>query len=193
MLPMVPMFPVRSGYATIQAMRVSELKLAGLDFETSEYGPDSGSGGEPVQIGIAVMDAGTLMPHLSFCHDLESGNPSAYTALWPDIHARLAGRWIVAHGMGTEKKMLRAFPTHGFDPWIDTLKLTRRLYPKQSSHRLGDLVRLFRLEEELARLHPGRAWHDALYDATATLLLLRHCIHSAGLDNASADMLLDPP
>ena len=52
--------------------------------------------------------------------------------LWPPIRDRLAGAAVVAHGAGTEKRFLRAFPYHGFSPWIDTLRLARKVLPNLS-------------------------------------------------------------
>lgn len=67
---------------------------------------------------------------------------------------------------------------HQWGPWIDTLQIYRTLYPGQSAYGLGDLLQLFHLHEDMARLAathcpPKRArTHCALYDALASALLL---------------------
>lgn len=119
------------------------------------------------------------------------GAPSLH-GLWPEVKQRLGGRWVVAHGAGTEKRYLRAFPLHPFGPWIDTLRLARALHPELPSYALGDLAARFEIEEEIRQVCPGFRWHDALCDAVATLLLLRHLIHQANLSHEPPDLLLRP-
>jgi len=108
------------------------------------------------------------------------GAPELFT-LWPDLKARLQHRVLVAHNASVERRYLRAFPGHGFGPWVDTLHVARRFYPQLQSHRLGDLVSAFGLQERIDRLCPGFAWHDALYDAVASLAILQHVIEATGL------------
>lgn len=112
-------------------------------------------------------------------------------ALWPTFKTQLQGRVLIAHNASVERRYLRAFPGHGFGPWIDTLPLARRFYPQLSSHRLGDLVATFQLEAALEQLCPDLHWHDALYDAAAALLFLQHLIRTAGLENQPLRLLLN--
>lgn len=69
--------------------------------------------------------------------------------------------------------------TTSWGPWMDTLSLYRRIYPQLESHKLGDLIAIFDLQESLdaqAQLYcpKGRhRFHSALYDALASALLLR--------------------
>lgn len=65
-------------------------------------------------------------------------------------------------------------------PWIDTLKVYRRLYPQLQDHSLQALLQTFRLQsrlDEWAGMYcpqSRRCPHAALYDALASALLLCH-------------------
>jgi DNA polymerase-3 subunit epsilon len=108
------------------------------------------------------------------------------------VKTRLGGRLIVAHGVGTEKRFLRAFPLHGFGPWVDTLQLARRFWPGVRDYSLETLIAAGGLQEELDAACPDRRFHDALYDAVASLLVLRHLIHHAGLSGVAMEKWLFP-
>lgn len=163
----------------------------------------------PIQVGIAVMSGGVIS-HL-FKSYLKSDRPVAWTArrvhgigdeelagaptllsLWPELRARLGNRWVVSHGAGTEKRFLRAFPAHGFGPWVDTLKLCRAAVPTADSHSLSALATQLGCEEECLRSVDDFRWHDALCDAVASLVILRRVIDVCDLDDAPADVLLNP-
>ncbi len=103
--------------------------------------------------------------------DIE-GAPSLLS-LWPEIESRLRGRPVVAHGAGTEKRFLRAFPLHGFSPWIDTLPLARAAFPGLPDHGLETVCAEAGVVDELRVLLPRLDWHDALFDALGCLLLAR--------------------
>ena len=115
--------------------------------------------------------------------DLRDAPP--LTSLWPDLQQRLRGRYLVAHGRGTEKKFLRTFPLHGFGPWIDTLSLSRTMMPGLSSYKLSDLIFHFGLLENLVALVPNFRWHEALSDAVASLVLLSHLVQKNNLTDHS--------
>jgi DNA polymerase III subunit epsilon len=190
-------------------MLISEIPFAAIDFESAGLRP--GGTEVPVQIGIAPMRGGEIeVPEFfdSFLatdqeitwraqkvHGIRredlSGAP-ALVEVWPRIKSLLAGRWIVAHGAATEKRFLRAFPFHGFGPWVDTLKLARAVWPNRGSFALGDLIAGLDLEEEMREVHPGFRWHDALSDAVASLVLLRRIVNESGLAGEEAPLLLRP-
>ena len=111
--------------------------------------------------------------------------------LWPEVKARLGGRLVVAHGAGTEKRFLRAYPMHGFGPWVDTLKLARRFWPGVRDYTLETLILAGGQQDALNAACPGRRFHDALYDAVASLLVLRHIILHAGLAELPVDRWLN--
>jgi DNA polymerase-3 subunit epsilon len=99
---------------------------------------------------------------------------------------------VVAHGKGTEKRFLRTFPGHGFGPWIDTLLLSRAAWPELKDHSLGALSSERGLTEQIEALVPGKRWHDALYDAVASLVLLEDLISSFALEEQPLDLLVKP-
>ena len=99
--------------------------------------------------------------------------------LWPEINSRLRDRCILAHGSGTEKRFLRAFPMHGFRTWVDTLSVAHAAYPEIGDHSLGSLCDALNLSAEVDDLCPSRRWHDALYDAIASLVLLRKILRES--------------
>ncbi len=186
-------------------MLLSAVPFAAIDFESA--GIRRGGTDVAVQIGVARMTGGALgetfvsylatdqpitwsaqKVHGIRREDLE-GAPTL-TALWPQLKGLLEGCWIVAHGAATEKRFLRAFPFHGFGPWIDTLKLSRAVWPDLPSHALGDLIATLGLEGELRAAHPGFRWHDALSDALASLILLRHVVTATGVENEPPEILL---
>lgn len=179
-------------------MTYGEASYAAIDFESAGSAP--GKTDAPIQIGIARMDGSRLCPSENLHTYLRTDRQVTWTArkvhgigndhlegaptlaqLWPEIRRRMENRAIVAHSSATERRFLRLFPTHRFGPWIDTLHLSREIYPGLPSHRLGDLVAVLGLEPDLTRLCPGLQWHDALYDATASLVLLRHLVQAGGL------------
>ena len=112
--------------------------------------------------------------------------------LWPEIHRLLQNRWLVAHGSATERRFLRAFPFHGFGPWVDTLKLSRAVWPEKNSFALGDLIADLGLEDDLRRAFPPFRWHDALSDAMASLILLRRAVADANIAAEKVELLLRP-
>jgi len=188
-------------------MIVAETSFAAIDFESA--GIRRGDTEVPVQIGIALMHR--LEVSESFTSFLFTDQPITWAAqrvhgirsrdlagaprlleLWPEVHRLLENRWLVAHGCATERRFLRAFPLHGFGPWVDTLKLSRAVWPEKKSFALGDLILDLGLEDNLRNALPGFRWHDALSDATASLVLLRRVIAETSLGGEKAEILLRP-
>lgn len=168
------------------------MNFAAIDFESTGYLEDRGD--EPIQVGIALMQVADICPDNFFRSYIRPAKPRAISNaaravhrikeealegapllvnLWPTIRDALKGRVVVAHGAGTEKRFLRAFPMHGFAPWVDTLQLARKYLPNLNDYSLGALLQNLHLEEEVAILCPELSWHDALFDAVASLILLR--------------------
>lgn len=192
----------------LASLMISQHTFAAIDFESA--GAERGKTDVPVQIGMAIwsQENGHADHFVSF---LKTDRPVTWAAqkvhgittddlagapplitLWPQIKATLAKRMIVAHGHGTEKRYLRAFPGHGFGPWIDTLQLSRAAWPELSSHALGDLCNHLGITEAVSTLIPNKTWHDALYDATASLILLKYLISEFNLAEQPVELLLNP-
>ncbi|MEX1119978.1 MAG: 3'-5' exonuclease [Terrimicrobiaceae bacterium] len=186
---------------------IQQTEFAAIDFESAGVRP--GGTDVPVQVGVGVMIGCSLRLDLGFQSLIASPEPVTWRArkvhgiadadlegspsmneLWPKFKAVLGGRWVVAHGASTEKRFLRAFPFHGFGPWVDTLKLSRAIDPDVSSHALGDLIGHHGLLVELSEAVPNLRWHDAWCDAVASLVLLRHFIRTLDLGGESPRILL---
>lgn len=188
-------------------MTVNEASFAAIDFESAGTAP--GLTDEPVQVGIACMAGDRIEPESLFVSYIRASRPVTWAArkvhgigsealagappmhaLWPPIRRALGGRIVVAHGAATEKRYLRAFPFHGFGPWIDTLALARALRPGLADYALGPLVGSVGGDGgELAALCPGRTWHDALFDAAAALVLLRQLVREHHLGELDIEEL----
>lgn len=187
---------------------IRECRFTAIDFESA--GAVRGATDAPVQVGLACWshDAGH---HGSFVSYLATDQPVQWSArkvhgigpgeladaprllsLWPELNQRLAGAVVVAHGKGTEKRFLRAFPGHGFKPWVDTLLLARAAWPTLPDHSLGALCEALGLTPSVAALVPGKFWHDALFDAAASLVLLVRLVESLDLGDHPVARLLQP-
>lgn len=188
-------------------MLVREVEFAAIDFESA--GATRGRTDVPIQIGLATLRGGEITD--CFRSYLAPGRPVAWSArkvhgigdadlagapallaLWPELKSRFASRWIVAHAAGTEKRFLRAFPGHGFGPWVDTLALFRAVLPEADSHSLSALAASAGCEAECHALVPDFRWHDALCDAVASLVLLRWILTRCELADQPAEALLTP-
>jgi DNA polymerase III subunit epsilon len=189
--------------------RILDTRFAAIDFEGAGARP--GASDEPVQVGVALMTGGRLSVDGGLRSYVACGSPVVWRArrvhgisdadlagapslgdLWPRLRDLLSGCWVVAHGAGTERRFLRAFPFHGFGPWVDTLALARAMDPSLPSHSLGDLAAAYGLVDKLTRMVPDFRWHDAFCDALACLAVLEHLIARHNLDPLPPDLLLNP-
>ena len=187
---------------------IADLTFAAIDFESA--GSERGKTDAPVQIGIATWSILTGHDN-AFVSYIQTQQPISWAAqkvhgishtdlqdappllaLWPEIKSRLSNNIVVAHGHGTEKRYLQAFPAHGFGPWVDTLQLYRAAFPELPSHTLGDLCQHFKLETKITSLVPHKTWHDALFDAVASLTLLENLINHFNLAQQNPNILSQP-
>lgn len=188
-------------------IKISEAIFTAIDFESA--GTAKGRTDAPVQIGLGTWTA-TDDIHAPFVSFLQCEQDITWAAqkvhgittddlreapsllsLWPTLKSNLGRGPIVAHGHGTEKRFLRTFPGHRFGPWIDTLQLARAAWPTEKSHSLGDLCTSLGLVN-FAEHAPDRNWHDALYDALASLALLKHLVSEFNLADSPVEVLLKP-
>ncbi len=132
-----------------------------IDFETDDQG-------RPWQLGAVAFEydeSGKAAPGEMHDWRFESGGLMAY---WEEIYGFLAGKTLIAHNIACEKTILtRLAPITPWGPWIDTLKIAKKRYPKLASHALGDLCMMF----GCVPVFEGRTWHDGLYDALACGML----------------------
>ncbi|MFC7337064.1 exonuclease domain-containing protein [Haloferula chungangensis] len=187
---------------------IHQARFAGIDFESA--GAARGRTDVPVQIGLASwsIHEGHAQAYVSY---LRSSSPITWSArkvhgiqdedligapslleLWPVIKKRLGSAVVVAHGKGTEKRFLRAFPGHGFGPWVDTLLLARAAWPELPDHSLSALCISRNLEPRIRELAPKGSWHDALFDTIASLALLEDIITSFELADRPLAQLVFP-
>jgi DNA polymerase-3 subunit epsilon len=187
---------------------IRQCRFTAIDFESA--GAARGMTDSPVQVGLASwsLEAGHADSFVSYIHTdqpiqwsarkvhgigpKDLSDAPSLLSLWPDLKSRLAGAVVIAHGKGTEKRFLRAFPGHGFGPWIDTLLLARAAWPMMSGHSLGALCDHHGLTNTVRTLVPEKSWHDALFDAAASLVLLDHVIQILNLSDHPMETLLHP-
>ena len=187
---------------------VRHCRFTAIDFESA--GAARGKTDTPVQVGMALwsVEAAHGETFVSYLHTAQPIHWAARKVhgigpeqltdapslllLWPEFKKRLTGAMVVAHGKGTEKRFLRAFPGHGFGPWIDTLLLARAAWPELPDHSLGALCETHGLTTTIQALVPEKSWHDALFDAVASLVLLSFLIETHHLADHPVEALIHP-
>lgn len=189
-------------------MKAREAILTVLDFEST--GAMRGHVDEPWQVGMVEMRDGRVTsrfheswlrvaadrpfnPYAPGRHAEIRGRLAAAPAmaeLWPTWRPWLEGRALAAHNIGTERKFLRrAAPMHGLGPWIDTLKLARHARPDLEGHSLSEVCEAMGLIARTREFCPARDWHDALFDAYASALVLEHCLALPGWGDVTVEAL----
>ena len=185
-------------------MTIAETTFAAIDFEGA--GAVLEKPDVPIQIGIARSKLGdTPQLYDSFLAidrpvtrgaqrvhgitDKQLAHAPTLLQLYPTLQSELGVGPLVAHAHGTEKRFLASLPGHPFGPWIDTLKLTRKVYPEARSHKLGNLCDDLGITPSIQNLVPDRTWHDALFDAAASLLILFHIVKELNLNDQPIDIL----
>jgi DNA polymerase III epsilon subunit-like protein len=196
---------------SVQSLLACEAVFTVVDFETT--GAVSGWPVEPWQVGMVAVRSGSVVAGERFEALLRVSperpfNPRApgrhaqlrpelaqaltLAERWPEIAAWTVSRPLVAHNIGTERAVLaRAAPLHRFGPWIDTLRLVRKAWPRLASAALADVVVGLGLGERVSALCPGRGAHDALYDAVACGLLLEHLLAQPGWEQVTVRALVE--
>ena len=198
-----------------------ELPIHIIDFEGSrisgilEYGVATvrGDGIEATHTRLC-RPVGTITDRDRRQHGLseaECAGQAAFSEDWA-FFARLRETGpLGAHNAAVEDGLLRAvwpYPRSSPDflesgtrvaswgPWVDTLRIYRRLYPDLADHSLGALVASFDLAAELeaharaACPASRRSPHCALYDALASALLLLRLRREPELDALTVPWLL---
>ena len=178
---------------------LAQLPWAAIDFESAGAAP--GETDQPIQVGIVRVDSLFGTEEL-FCTYIACDHPVHWSAsrvhgittadlhnapsmlsLWGDFRRLLSGCIVVGHNPSTEQRYLRAFPAHGFGPWLDTLALARHCMPTQGDYSLGPVCTALGATPAVSRLVPGKSWHHALYDAVASLETLRAIVRGLQLED----------
>ncbi len=91
----------------------------------------------------------------------------AFEAIADEVHQALDAPALIAHNAHVDTGVLkRQLPAWDVPEVFDTLKLAKRLLPKQPGYKLGMLVKALKLAEGLpGGLTPHRATYDALVTA----------------------------
>ncbi|MGI8601969.1 MAG: 3'-5' exonuclease [Verrucomicrobiales bacterium] len=184
-------------------------RFTALDFESAGTAP--GATDEPIQMAWGGMEGVEIDQTTFFSTYLSTERSITWAAqkvhgitredlkgapslidLWPRVRGAMQGRIMVAHGAGTERRFLHAFPFHGFGPWVDTLAVARAVYPNMPDYSLESLLENLRLVAELDSLCGELRWHHALYDAVGCLVFLRHLLHHSEIAEAPLAWLLHP-
>lgn len=179
---------------------LGSLSFAAIDFESAGAAP--GETDCPVQIGIVRTAplfgaeelftsyiAPTHPVHWSAAkvHGITTeklADAPAFPTLWPETRRLLSDCVVVGHNPSTEIRFLnKAFPGHGFSPWLDTLALARKALPTLGDHSLGSVCGALGLTAEVEKLVPARRWHDALFDAVGSLVLLRFLVRELQMES----------
>lgn len=167
-------------------------QLVAIDFESA--GTKRGLFEAPVQVATAAFFADgkpdlwesyikpdravqARMVKLHGINDLQLQQAPPLSALWPQINHRLQQRVIIAHNVSCEQRFLAAFSANTLGPWLDSLTLMRRVYRGLDSYALQNCCELLGLDIH-ARfgLTAEKSWHDAQFDACASLALVEHVI-----------------
>ena len=187
-----------------------QTSFVALDFETTGHVRDLPN--EPWQIGMIRVVGGVVHPEESWESLFRIGprpfNPHAPgrymelreelaqaprpAELLPELIRRLGGTPLVAHNAATERGQLeRMAPMHRLGPWVDTLRLARRVYPDLPSHALDDVLVTLGLVARVQACCPGRVAHDALYDAVGCGVFLEHCLALPGWEQVTLGDLVE--
>lgn len=179
---------------------LTRLPIAAIDFESAGAAP--GETDQPVQIGIVRANdlygkEECFVSYIACSHPVRWSaarihgittsklqNAPSFASLWPDIRRLLSGCVVIGHNPSTEKRFLKAFPCHGFGPWLDTLALARHAMPSLPNHSLSTVCDTLGTTPEIRQLIPGRQWHDALFDAAASLCLFRTLVRELDMGEA---------
>ena len=164
---------------------IEKCEFSAIDFEIMGDNENK----SPQELGITTWKLGQK-PQVAFSVSFQDS--FSFSSVWKKIHPFLEKKIIVAHGHGMEKRMLRAFPKHHLGPWVDTLTISRAVFPKAKNHQLSYLCQKLKLEEKIKKEIPQSHWHQSDFDSFATLLLLKHIIENLDLAKEPLELLLKP-
>ena len=192
------------------SVAIFDVEITVLDYEST--GSLAGYVNEPWQIGMVSLKDGKVdrssqfesllrvdanrpfNPHAPGRHAMlrdAIANAPTQQGLWPQLESRLMNRPLCAHNVSTEKKFTRAAaPMHRFGPWLDTLRIARKIWPGLPSYALTDVLGSLHLKERVDALCPDKEAHDALYDAVASAMLLEVLLEQPGWKRITLGELL---
>lgn len=178
---------------------LADLPWAAIDFESAGAAP--GETDQPIQVGIVRVNSLFAQEELfttyiacerpvhwsaSRVHGITTADLAGappLLSLWGEFRRLLHGSVVLGHNPATEQRYLRAFPAHGFGPWLDTLALARHCIPTLGDYSLSSVCSALGAAPAVSRLVPGKSWHHALYDAAASLETLRAIVRGLQLED----------
>lgn len=96
-----------------------------------------------------------------------------------EVKRIISGKYLLAHNASVEISVLsRSFPDWQPVGVIDTLKLSRMISPRMSSHKLGSLINHYDIESQIGE-KAATGPHRAFYDALATIYLFFELVAEA--------------
>lgn len=183
--------------------------ITALDFETT--GAVAGWPVEPWQLGLVQIRQGRVDPSSAreSLLRVDAGRPfnprapgrhasirdelavaPTLSDRWPELAPLFVGPALAAHNIGTERTLLtKQAPLHKLGPWVDTLALVRDAFPRLPSKALDDTIAALGLVDRVAAFCPGRAPHDALYDAFACAVLLEWLLALPGWEAVTLEAI----
>jgi DNA polymerase-3 subunit epsilon len=159
---------------------VTQDRVVILDFETT--GLSTNGGDRVIEVGAVTVESGRITdsfqtlvnPGVQVSHFIESytgiGNSMLSKApgaddVFPDLYRFIDGAVIIAHNASFDRKFLdMELANVGYSnvqPFLCSMRIARRLYPKAPNHKLGTLVKY-------ARVPVTGEFHRALADAEMT-------------------------
>ncbi len=178
-------------------MRAANCDIVALDFETTGSADDCHPN-MPWQIGVVVISHGVVDLSQSFQsllrvpadHPFNPYTPGRWAQqreklaesptmleLWPQLRPLLTNHYLLAHHAPTEHGLLKQlFPMQKFGPWLDTLPIARRAFPRRPDYKLESLIPDLGLMPLVQSRCPDGAPHDAYYDAIACATLLEQLL-----------------
>lgn len=184
---------------------IRDCRFAAIDFESA--GVERGGTDHPVQIGIVCGALSDQVPNQWESY-IAPGRPVLWSAsqvhgittemlreapslmqLWVPIRKLLSGAVVIGHNTSTERRFLRSFPGHGFGPWVDTLALSRQCLKGVAQYSLEAVCKALNIADDLARMVPGKTWHDARFDAAASWLVFKTIVTELKLEGHPLECL----
>lgn len=134
-----------------------------------------------------------IPPRISRIHGIYDedvvGAPSL-NEVRPKLMDFLDGMLLVAHNACVERRMLEhTLPDLRITALLDSLRLSRKIFPQEKRHGLDDLVLRFSLENKLADNCPNSHRHSALFDAQATAMAFLHLLDEIGPERSVDEII----
>lgn len=161
-------------------LKIKEAHFLAIDFEYRQQGQEL----EPrvSELGLATWQVDSSIELVDY---KQFNQGDALEDYWPQFSQLMTEKTVlVAHARGTEKKFLqKCYPHLNALLWVDTLVLSKTLYPQLASYELNAICQELQLMSKIqqsvekAKIAKENAqWHSAGYDAIACLELWKYIV-----------------